>query len=225
MHSTLEASSSNEVSPQTVTAKAPVTKPIMLAHGILSCAAFGFFFPAGSILLRALRGKQVPRIHAYWQTMSWIVAIAGFVTGVYMSAHGGHGTFVSPNGHKQIGLVVIIIMTLQPVIGIMHHMIFKKSEKSTIYGYVHRFLGRAALIMGGINIGLGIQLGHATLQRTVAYSVITAFFFGAYFAVTLLFGPESRRWKFLVATGTARNDSCNDPDRSPSNSGKGGYQL
>jgi hypothetical protein len=58
-------------------------------HGIIMCIAFSVFFPVGGILLRALQGKKVARIHAYFQTVSWALAIAGFSTGVYVAANGG----------------------------------------------------------------------------------------------------------------------------------------
>jgi hypothetical protein len=94
-------------------------------------------------------------------------------------------------------------MTLQPFIGIFHHLLYKKHERSTWYGLLHRILGRTTLIMGAINVGLGLQLGRANVVRTVIYSIITAFFFGAYFTVTLLFGPEAQKCKILVRSANA----------------------
>jgi hypothetical protein len=107
-------------------------------------------------------------------------------------------------------------MTLQPIIGIVHHLLFKKYERSTIYGLVHRILGRAALVIGAINIGLGLQLGHAGLDRTVAYSVVTAFFFGAYFTVTALYGPEAKKCSMIVThvNATPRDGSIDTTNTS-----------
>lgn len=96
-------------------------------------------------------------------------------------------------------------MTIQPFIGVINHMLFRKHEHTTTYGLVHRFLGRIAIIMGGINVGLGLQLAEAGLNRTAGYVAAMALCFGAYIAVTALFGPETQ--KFRSAVGEARRES------------------
>jgi hypothetical protein len=94
----------------------------------------------------------------------------------------------------------MIIMTIQPIHGTIHHMMFKNKGQSTWYGRVHRWIGRAAVIMGAINIGLGLMLGPPPMERIVAYSCITAIFTTMYVTVTLLYGPETRHCAILVKT-------------------------
>lgn len=112
------------------------------------------------------------------------------------------GTFKSSNGHKIMGLIVMIIMTLQPIIGTVHHLLFKKRQTSTWYGVIHRFFGRIAVIAGAINVGLGLMLGPPPVRRIVAYSVLTAVFGTLYVVVTVFFGPEAKKRPNFVASTT-----------------------
>jgi hypothetical protein len=64
-------------------------RDVGLAHGIIMLLAFGVLFPFGSCLLRALNSPRVARLHAYWQSVSWALAIAGFSMGVYIAKEGG----------------------------------------------------------------------------------------------------------------------------------------
>jgi hypothetical protein len=59
------------------------------AHGVIMLIAFGILFPLGGCLLRALHGRNVARIHAYWQSTAWALAIIGFGMGVYIAKEGG----------------------------------------------------------------------------------------------------------------------------------------
>jgi hypothetical protein len=70
----------------------------------------------------------------------------------------------------------MIIMLIQPFIGAAHHLIWKKKEAPTAYGVAHRWLGRSAVIMGLINIGLGLMLGPPHWRQILAYAVLAAVF-------------------------------------------------
>lgn len=131
-----------------------------------------------------------------------------------------HGTFTSKNGHKQIGILVFIIMTIMPVIGILHHERFKKNQRQQqtlastkkkwlSFGLIHRWIGRAAVLMGCINIGLGLMLGPPHWTRILAYSVVTAVFGTIYVVFTLMYGPETKDCaeKVRTAPNTPRQGS------------------
>jgi hypothetical protein len=99
----------------------------------------------------------------------------------------------------------MIIMSIQPFIGIAHHFIWKKKEAPTAYGIAHRWLGRCAVIMGCINIGLGLMLGPPHWRQILGYSVVTAVF-GSIYVV------ESVRHEFKrrPTAGENKNASIRD---------------
>lgn len=83
-------------------------------------------------------------------------------------------------------------MTIQPFHGLVHHLIFKKKGQPTWYGYLHRWLGRAAVLMGCINVGLGLMLGPPHWRRILAYSVVTAVAGTIYVIMAIVYGPETK---------------------------------
>lgn len=63
------------------------------------------------------------------------------------------------HAHVVIGLLVTCTLILfQPAIGILQHRHFRKTGRKSVFSYVHRWIGRCAIIMGMINSGLGFQL-------------------------------------------------------------------
>lgn len=89
------------------------------------------------------------------------------------------------NGHTIIGIIVISVLTLQPISGYITHLIFKKRQHSNAFGIAHRWLGRVFLVLGVINGGLGFQLSDNTNKGLVAYSVLGAFFFSLWFGLAV----------------------------------------
>ena len=77
--------------------------------------------------------------------------------------------------HVVIGLLATsLIIVVQPVMGALQHRHFKKTEGKSMYGYIHRWTGRVAIVLGMINQGLGFQLvGLGTVVK--AHSLIRNF--------------------------------------------------
>ena len=99
-------------------------------------------------------------------------------------------------------------MTLQPIGGMIHHLIWKKKQVPTWWGYCHRWLGRAAVIMGIINIGLGFMLGPPSWRRILGYSEVATVCGTIYIVVTILYGPEAKYLPAFVKTGVRNNDGA-----------------
>ncbi len=55
-------------------------------------------------------------------------------------------------------LATSMIILIQPAMGILHHLHFRKTGGKSIFGHIHRWNGRIAIILGMINQGLGFQL-------------------------------------------------------------------
>lgn len=146
---------------------------VLLAHAIMGCLAFGLLAPLGAILIRLKMAKlNLLKVHGYWQLAVWAVYALAFALGVWLkwsigSAHLMH-KWMDPHG--AIGYVLIGMLTLQPVFGYVHHVIFKKrflavqggdtaakAPGRTVITHGHLWLGRVLIPLGIINGGVGIK--------------------------------------------------------------------
>jgi len=82
---------------------------------------------------------------------------------------------------------VIGLLCLQPILGLLHHDIFKRTKKHFFWAITHVWLGRVGLILGVVNGGLGLQLAQDTdNSHIISYSVIAAVMYLAWFVTALL---------------------------------------
>lgn len=83
-------------------------------------------------------------------------------------------------------------MGLQPVLGWFHHRNFVKHQSRTIVSHIHIWYGRALMILGIINGGLGLMLACASQTYIIVYSVLSGVSFIIYTG-TVVFGEVRRR--------------------------------
>ena len=69
---------------------------------------------------------------------------------------------------------------------------FKKYSRRTVWSYGHLWLGRAAITLGIINGGLGLQLADNTHKGEVAYAVVAAVMYLLYVG-SIVIGESKRR--------------------------------
>ncbi|KAM0539790.1 hypothetical protein ACHAO7_011831 [Fusarium culmorum] len=112
-------------------------------HGVIMSIVFLLGFPIGSLLMPVL-GKWL--IHAGWQ----IVVFAGMWVGF------GIGKIASE----------------REVLGWTHHRNYVKYQRPTFISYGHLWYGRALMVVGIINGGIGLQLSSAPMGLIIAYAVI-----------------------------------------------------
>jgi uncharacterized membrane protein (DUF485 family) len=138
------------------------------AHACIMSIVFIVLYPLGAISVHLpidripglrntyLRNK-ISAIHAPIQILGFVMMIGGFALGIRIAHDLGY--LKSPvNHHIIIGFVVVCtIIVFQPILGALQHRHFKKTGKKSILGYVHRWIGRAAILLGIINNGLGLQ--------------------------------------------------------------------
>ncbi|POR33242.1 Uncharacterized protein TPAR_06578, partial [Tolypocladium paradoxum] len=172
------------------------------AHGILMTLVFVVGYPIGSIMM-PLIGKWI--IHAGWQMLVFLGMWAGFGIG-YVVADGA-GWFFGGT-HTQLGVIVCALLGLQPVFGWLHHMYYVKHRGRGIISHIHIWYGRALIIIGIINGGLGLRLA-GTPQP----------FFTAYVVVAVL---STLMYVSAVAFGLFRNRRSRTGDVSPAMSGRSG---
>ncbi|MCJ1285565.1 hypothetical protein MMC26_004906, partial [Xylographa opegraphella] len=136
----------------------------VMAHGIIMSLAFLIFFPFGALTVRFLSVKATVWIHASLQLFAYAFAIAGMGIGVWLSVTEQELNVT----HPIIGLTVISGLFLQPFLGLIHHFIYRKTQRKTLWAHAHVWWGRALLILGAINGGLGLQLSGNTVKGEIA---------------------------------------------------------
>ncbi|KAI1037779.1 hypothetical protein LB503_009416 [Fusarium chuoi] len=136
------------------------------AHGVIMAVVFLAGFPIGSVLTPLL-GKWL--IHASWQIIAFVGMWIGFGIGKVAADRGGDW-FHEP--HIVLGTIVCILMIVQPILGWMHHRNYVKYQRRTTISYGHIWYGRAIMIVGIINGGIGLQLSSASTALIVGYSIV-----------------------------------------------------
>jgi hypothetical protein len=74
--------------------------------------------------------------------------------------------------HVIICTVVWALMVIQPIWGGLHHRNFAKHQRRTGISHAHIWHGRALMILGIVNGGLGIQLAGASKKLIISYGVV-----------------------------------------------------
>lgn len=166
-------------------------KKRLAAHGILASLAFVIFFPAGAIAIRLASFPLVVAFHAVFQVFAYLVYIAAFGLGVTMA----NDLQVLNSRHPIIGIVVFVLIFLQPFLGFTHHSLFKKHQTRTFVSHAHIWLGRIVIALGIINGGLGFKLaesmGQGSKSGKIAYAVLAAVF-GAVWIAAIVIGERKR---------------------------------
>lgn len=147
---------------------------MLIAHGVLASLAFVILFPAGSIAIRLASFPGVVWLHAAFQVFAYIVYIAAFGLGVYLATQLNE----LDDYHPIIGIVVLIAIFFQPILGFLHHSLFKKYGHRTFWSYAHVWVGRIAVTLGIINGGAGLKLSkdgnRSSTGGMIAYGVIAS---------------------------------------------------
>ncbi|KAL2264079.1 hypothetical protein VTK26DRAFT_2573 [Humicola hyalothermophila] len=148
------------------------------AHGIMAAVAMAALFPLGSVLVRLLpAGRLAVWAHAGWQALALCVFVAaaglGIRVGSMVQTPGGNLFEISSiRYHLIIGLVVLGLLVLQPFLGIMHHVRFKKLRRRQVWSYLHLGNGRVVITLGIVNGGLGLHVAREATRFVIAYSVV-----------------------------------------------------
>jgi len=184
----------------------------VLAHAILACVAFVFFFPVGGIMIRLASFRGLWLVHGLFQVFGYLLYIAAFALGIYMAAN-IRNIFMEP--HAIIGIVLFILLFFQPLSGYIHHVAFLRVGARTSSSHWHVWLGRIVITAGIVNGGLGLELASrlpfARPSRTavIAYIAVAAIMWLLYVAAAVV--GELRRRRNVpagsVVSGTSYTSS------------------
>lgn len=94
-----------------------------------------------------------------------------------------------------MGTIIVALLAIQPIFGLLHHNYYAKNHSRGIISYVHIWYGRALLITGIVNGGLGLQLAYQSKGFIIAYSVVAGVIALVYFAsvATMAINSRSKR--------------------------------
>lgn len=167
--------------------------------------------PLGGILIRSgLKTPYLVKIHAALQSVSYIIYIVAAAMGVYLVRQLSFGNFsLWSDPHTKLGAGILVLALLMPILGLIHHSMYKRKAAQhkkggprpgrTAPGYVHLWLGRALIVLGMINGGLGIRLASnsplssSPKMKIILYSVGAAVMLLLYVIFIVL--GETRRAK------------------------------
>ncbi|KAF3907023.1 hypothetical protein AA313_de0207411 [Arthrobotrys entomopaga] len=168
----------------------------IIAHAVIMSVTFVALFPLGGIIIRLLRHtiRQAVYLHITLQVLSFCLSIVGLATGIMASSVLKSHFIYS---HQFIGVVVIVLLFLQAILGATHHINFKMKGKRTWVSYCHIWLGRSAIIVGIVNGGLGLPLANASPIPRAIYSGVAAIVFGIY----LLGYSAIKFWEYKMGIG------------------------
>lgn len=100
------------------------------------------------------------------------------------------------------------MLAIQPFLGVAHHKYYKQNQARGIVSHAHIWYGRALMVLGIINGGLGLELASSSRAYVIAYSVIAAII-GAAWIGSAAWG-EMRRSKHTTAV--KREQSHESPE-------------
>jgi hypothetical protein len=139
------------------------------AHACIMSIVFIILYPLGAIsvhlpidripgLRNSYLRNKIMAIHMPIQILGTVMMIGAMCLGIRLAHEQGYLSG-HVHAHIVIGLLVVsVIVLMQPVMGLLQHRYFKKKGGKGVFAFVHRWVGRGALILGIINNGLGFQL-------------------------------------------------------------------
>lgn len=157
------------------------------AHGALASIAFVAILPIGAILVRLTSFHGLLWTHASLQIFGYAVFIAAAGLGIFIANGGAY----LQEPHAIIGMTLLGTLFFMPFLGTIHHKMYKKVQKRTAWSYGHVFTGRAIVILGMINGGLGLRLAAAQRSYLIVYGVFTGLMGVAYIGA-IVFGEYKR---------------------------------
>ena len=143
---------------------------------------FLVLYPLGAISLHLplpsflSKIRIVPSVHVPIQILGLAMMIGAMGLGIDIAKDLHFFSRRAP-AHVVIGLLATsMIIVIQPAMGILQHLYFRKTRGKSVYAYIHRWTGRVATTLGMINQGLGFQLvGIGTVVH--AHSLVRNFMF------------------------------------------------
>ena len=144
-----------------------------IAHGTLTAIAFVILMPNFGLTLYIFPSRwTVPWVHAPLQSFAAILALGGLGLGISVS----RGVQDVASYHPVLGYISILgVALVQPALGILQHLRFRKTGQGSWYGLVHRYLARFFIVVGVVNGGIGF---HYACTKTPDVPMVSKYAYG-----------------------------------------------
>ena len=132
------------------------------AHACIMSITFLVLLPLGAISLRLPLSpyikRFVSRLHAPIQLLGVCMMIGAAGLGIDLARNDLH--YFSPvKAHVALGLLIVSVLVLvQPALGVVQHVYYGRKGQKSLFGHVHRWTGRSAIVAGWVNSWLGFKL-------------------------------------------------------------------
>lgn len=120
---------------------------LIIIHAVCLAGSFLLLFPLGVI---ALRWFKSVKIHWMLQIFATVVCVLGLIIAIAFSAMDPeYKTF--DQGHQIIGILAVIALIVQALLGYQHHRNYKKTGHRTVVSHTHLWIGRTVVVLGMLN--------------------------------------------------------------------------
>lgn len=120
---------------------------LIIIHAVCLAGSFLLLFPLGVI---ALRWFKWIKIHWMLQIFATVVCVLGLIIAITFSAiDPEYNAF--DQGHQIIGILAVIALIFQALLGYQHHRNYKKTRQRTVVSHSHLWIGRAVIVLGMVN--------------------------------------------------------------------------
>ena len=123
------------------------TSALIIIHAVCLAGSFLLLFPLGVI---ALRWFKWVRIHWMLQIFATVVCMLGLAIAIAFSATDLEYSDFN-QGHQIIGIVAVVALVIQALLGYQHHRNYKKTGQRTLVSHSHLWIGRTVIVLGMVN--------------------------------------------------------------------------
>ena len=96
--------------------------------------------------------------------------------------------------HQRLGTVLVIMVIMQPLLGLLHHHHYRRSKQRTYRWMIHTWFGRVIMVLGIINGGLGLRLAaNYSLGALIVYISVAVLMSVVYVSVVCTHVAKQRR--------------------------------
>ncbi|KAI9931570.1 hypothetical protein ASPWEDRAFT_169585 [Aspergillus wentii DTO 134E9] len=164
---------------------------MIIAHGVIATIVFLGLVPFSVLLIRYY-SRWNPfwafKLHVWCQVLTLLLTTVVFVLGWF--AVGPERSLTNP--HHGIGLAIYVIVIFQVIWGWLLHKIESKrhSPHVPLKLVLHRWLGRILVILGIIQIPLGLTLYGSPKVLFILFSLAAFAYLAALFVLSYLYDTE-----------------------------------
>ncbi|KAJ5787956.1 hypothetical protein N7457_002946 [Penicillium paradoxum] len=183
----------------------PGYRPMIIAHGVVAAIVFLGLVPSSTLIIRYY-SRWNPywafKIHVWFQIMTLLLSTVVFVLGWF--AVGPERSLTNP--HHGIGLAIYVLVVFQVLWGWFLHK--KESKRQRVHVplklVLHRWLGRALVLLGIAQIPLGLTLWGSPKVLFILFALTVFGYLVLYFILSYRYDTEGYHMGSELGGGRSR---------------------